>query len=263
MKSLCLLSVSLFALALGRAAEPVPLLRAHAHNDYEHTRPLFDALDRGFGSVEADVYLIDGKLLVAHQRADVKPERTLEKLYLNPLRERVRANGGRVYRGGPTIVLLVDVKTEAASTYAALHAVLKNYADMLTVFRDGVATPSAITVIVSGNRARADIAAQSPRYAAIDGRPDDLDSTAPASLVPLVSADWNSLFKSRWTGPLSDTERQALEKMVARAHAQGRKLRFWNTPDRPDVWQPLFAAGVDVLGADDLAKLQTFLLSHL
>jgi len=26
---------------------PEPLVRAHAHNDYEHSHPLIDALDRG------------------------------------------------------------------------------------------------------------------------------------------------------------------------------------------------------------------------
>ena len=262
MKSSRLMCLFLLTAAFGLAADPVPLLRAHAHNDYEHPRPLLDALDCGFGSIEADVYLIDGQLLVAHQRAEVKPGRTLEKLYLDPLRERIRAHGGRVYRGGPTITLLVDVKTEAAPTYAALHAVLKNYAELLTVFRDGVATPGAITVVVSGNRARAEIAAQSVRYAAIDGRPDDLKSNASASLVPLVSADWNSLFKSRWSGPLPDAERETLEKIVAQAHAQGRRLRFWNTPDRADVWGALIAAGVDVIGTDDLAGLRSFLLAH-
>ena len=29
-------------------AEPVPLVHVHAHNDYEHKRPLLDALDHGF-----------------------------------------------------------------------------------------------------------------------------------------------------------------------------------------------------------------------
>src|SRR5262249_11249891 len=62
--------------------------RGHAHNDYEHPRPLFDALDHGFRSVEADIFLVDGKLLVGHAQADLKPERTLEKLYLDPLRDR-------------------------------------------------------------------------------------------------------------------------------------------------------------------------------
>src|SRR5262245_58578952 len=41
-------------------APTTPLRQAHAHNDYEHPRPLFDALDQGFCSVEADIYLVDG-----------------------------------------------------------------------------------------------------------------------------------------------------------------------------------------------------------
>src|ERR1041385_3971816 len=92
--------LSLFALAsatvLAHAAPPAPLLHAHAHNDYEHKRPLLDALDHGFCSVEADIFLVDGKLLVAHELGKTKPERTLQALYLDPLRELVKANGGRV-----------------------------------------------------------------------------------------------------------------------------------------------------------------------
>src|ERR1019366_2575676 len=72
--------VTLLLAPLGRAAEPesspTPLTRAHAHNDYEHSRPLWDALDQGFCSVEADIYLVNGQLLVAHDRNQVKPERT-------------------------------------------------------------------------------------------------------------------------------------------------------------------------------------------
>src|SRR5882724_1755773 len=104
----------------GPPGKVVPLPQAHAHNDYEHKRPLLDALDNGFCSVEADIFLVDGELLVGHNRKDLKPERTLEKLYLDPLRERAKANGGKVYPGGPAVFLLIDVKSEAKPTYAAL-----------------------------------------------------------------------------------------------------------------------------------------------
>ena len=70
--------------------EASPLSRAHAHNDYEHPRPLLDALDHGFTSVEADVWLVGDELLVGHDLADLVPGRTLEKLYLDPLADRVR-----------------------------------------------------------------------------------------------------------------------------------------------------------------------------
>jgi hypothetical protein len=241
---------------------PKPLRHAHAHNDYEHKRPLLDALERGFCSVEADIWLVDGRLLVAHDRSGVKPERTLQALYLEPLRERVRRNGGRVYPGGPETILLVDVKSDAEKTYAVLREVLKEYADMLTVFRAGGTATNAVTVIISGNRDRQGMASDAVRYAALDGRLEDLDSGAPNHFIPLVSESWTKLFTWRGTGQMPKAEQEKLQQTVAKSHLQGRKLRFWATPDQPAIWKALLDAGVDLLNADDLAGLQKFLLKH-
>ena len=106
--------IAVRATSLG--GEPVPLIHAHAHNDYVHKRPLFNALDDGFCSVEADIYLVDGQLLVAHVRSQVKPERTLQALYLDPLSERVKKNGGHVYPAGPEFTLLVEIKADWRTT---------------------------------------------------------------------------------------------------------------------------------------------------
>lgn len=259
MNSLRLLAASLLLAATGvLAAEPVPLLHAHAHNDYEHTRPLLDALDHGFGSIEADVHLVDGQLLVAHDRKSVQPDRTLETLYLDPLRERINKNGGRAYRDGPTITLLIDVKSAAEPTYAALHATLKNYPAMLTVFRDGGTEIGAVTVIISGNRAPAAMAAQPLRYAAMDGRIEDLAGTTTPAQVPWISENWQKVFKWRWSGPLPESDRIKLLQFVKQAHAQGRRIRFWNTPDTPAAWQLLSDHGVDLINTDDLDGLQAF-----
>jgi len=70
------LAVQLLLLALTASAAEVPCLPgAHAHNDYLHARPLLDARDHGFCSVEADVHLVNGKLLVAHDPEEVNPSR--------------------------------------------------------------------------------------------------------------------------------------------------------------------------------------------
>src|SRR5437868_2943022 len=125
-----------------------PLRQTHAHNDYEHAHPLWDALEQGFTSVEADIYLVDGQLLVAHERKYVKPERTLQKLYLEPLRDLVAKNHGSVYPNGARIILLIDVKTDAEPTYAALKPVLKEFAGMLTRFSKNKIETNAVTVIL-------------------------------------------------------------------------------------------------------------------
>lgn len=237
----------------------VALEHAHAHNDYAHARPLLDALDHGFCSVEADVWLVDGRLLVAHDRDEAHGDRTLEALYLDPLRERVRANGGRLFVLGPECTLLVDVKSDAVATYDALRGVLERYSDVLTEFREGRVERRAILVVVSGNTAPATMATEEVRRAAVDGRLLDMRSELPPELVPWISIDWKQAFT--WTGEGSMPEREVsvLRELSASAREHGRRLRFWNTPDRTEVWQALWEAQVHLIGADDLAALEAFL----
>ena len=108
------------------------------------------------------------------------------------------------------------------------------------------------------------IGADQTRYAGVDGRVGDLGSTRPVHLMPLISESWNSHFKWRGQGSMPEREREHLARFVAQAHAQGRKVRFWATPDQPgparkQLWQTLKQAGVDYLNTDDLDGLSAFL----
>lgn len=255
---LCLVAMTLPALAQETA--PLPLPRAHSHNDYAHERPLLDALDRGFCSIEADIFLIDGKLLVAHDIEDVRPERTLQALYLDPLLERVRKNGGSVYPGGPGITLLIDIKNTGKETVLALLDALEPYREMLTEFTRDATRPGAVTVIVSGFYPYPVLRERSPRLAAVDGRLPQLGESPHE--VPMVSENWTKLFRWRGSGPLSEREDKHLRRIIEQAHAAGQRVRFWSLPDGPDTLPFLYEAGVDLLNTDDLDALQAFLLER-
>ncbi|GAA4458724.1 phosphatidylinositol-specific phospholipase C/glycerophosphodiester phosphodiesterase family protein [Phytohabitans houttuyneae] len=242
-----------------------PLARAHAHNDYEHERPLFDALSHGFTSVEADIYLVNGELVVAHDPEDIVPGRTLQKLYLDPLVRRIRANHGTVFRGSrQQLQLLVDIKNTGVETYTELHRVLREYRKMLTTYARGKVHQDAVTIVISGDRPRALMESQPVRYAFFDGRGADLGAGAPASFMPLISENWTGVFTWRGVGPMPAGERAFLHQAVATAHANGQRVRFWATPDLPGperdaVWRELVAADVDHINTDDLAGLEAFL----
>mgnify|MGYP001264997854 CR=1 FL=1 len=258
------LAIAIFA-APTRAEEkaPVaPLAQAHAHNDYLHERPLLDALDHGFTSVEADIYLVDGKLLVAHTAREIKPERTLEKLYLEPLRSRVRAGSGSVYPGGAPFHLLIDLKSPAEPTYAALAKVLAEYSDIISAVRDGKIESKAVNVTISGNRPTRILSAEKVRYAGLDGRLSDLGSNEPVHLLPVISDSWAAHFKWKGVGPLGDAERKKLTDAVSKAHARGRRIRFWATPESVAAWRELQGAGVDMINTDDLAGLEAYLRAN-
>lgn len=241
---------------------PAPLVRAHAHNDYRHDRPLLDALDHGFCSIEVDVFAVDGKLLVAHDREDVVPEKTIEALYLEPLWERYQRNGGRIYPNGPEVILLVDFKSPGEETYPVLRDALMQYAPMITTFTPQGRVQGAVTVIVSGSRPTEMIAAEQERYVAVDGRLSDLESNPSRHLMPLVSQSWMSTFKWRGQGEMPKDERARLKEICDTAHAQGRIVRFWAVPHRESLWRVMLEAGVDLINADDLGRLQNFLFDE-
>jgi len=248
-------------------AAVVPLPRAHAHNDYMHERPLQDALAAGFCSVEADVFLVDGDLFVAHDADKIKPDRTLRALYLEPLRQRVQQNGGRVYLYGPQVILLIDIKSEAEPTYNALDAILAEYSDIFTSFGPDGRSDKAVLAIVSGNRPYEFMASQKLRYACYDGRLTDLASDAPAELICMISDNWTKHFTWNGDGEMPPDERSKLTEIVQTAHAKGRLVRFWGTPDEPSaardaIWRELLGAGVDLINTDDLRGLQKFLLAQ-
>ncbi|MFC3454665.1 phosphatidylinositol-specific phospholipase C/glycerophosphodiester phosphodiesterase family protein [Amycolatopsis speibonae] len=247
-----------------------PLPQAHSHNDYEHTRPLQDALDQGFTSVEADIYLVDGQLLVAHDLADTRPDRTLESLYLEPLRKRVLANHGvGVYRQRTEFQLLIDVKGDANSTYAALEKRLYDprYSFLFSLYAFGHVQKRAITAVLSGGRPKDVMLGQKFRLAFYDGRikdGNDLGIGSDPRVTPLVSDSWTGLFTWTGVGEFPAAERAKLREIVERSHAAGQRVRFWATPDAPGpareaLWKVLAAAGVDHLNTDDLSGLANFL----
>ncbi len=252
----------ILALLLTLLALPAFAAEGHAHNDYEHARPLLDALEHGFASVEADIWLRDGALLIGHDERDLDPSRTLQGLYLDPLLAMVR-DTGKVREDGAPLIILIDIKTDGEATYRALADVLPTYAEMLTRVEDGRLIPGAVTAVVSGNRPLETMAAEANRLAFYDGRLTDLDSDLPASLMPLVSDNWTRHFSWNGNGDLPPDEAQKLARIVETAHAKGYVLRFWATPDAPGpardaLWTALAAAGVDLVNTDDLAGFSTF-----
>ncbi len=262
----CVLGV-LLALGAAPQADVTPVPGAHAHNDYLHDPPLLKALGQGFTSAEADIFLVGDKLCVAHESREITPDRTLQSLYLEPLRERVKRNGGRVYREGPRFTLLIDLKTAAEPTYRRLHEVLGEYRDMLTTFGPDGRREGAILVILSGNSPLEPMRSQQVRYAGCDGRLSDLDSDLPADVIPMISDHWGRNFAWRGDGPMPPEERKKLDEIVRKSHAKGRLVRFWATPDmqspaRDAVWRQLLEAGVDLINTDDLEGLRRFFLEQ-
>ncbi|MEJ0030450.1 MAG: hypothetical protein WDO15_08805 [Bacteroidota bacterium] len=94
-----------------------------AHNDYLKPRPFHNAFDLKVAYIEADVFLEKNQLLVAHTKNEIDPSKTLESMYIQPLSQKVNEANGKLYG----LTLMIDLKTEGASTMSALIKILERY----------------------------------------------------------------------------------------------------------------------------------------
>jgi hypothetical protein len=258
----CVLSCVTILLRAGS----VPLINAHAHNDYEHQRPLVDALSHGFCSVEADIHLVNGRLLVAHNLRDTRTENTLQAMYLEPLRKLSKKHDGKIYGSEPRFFLLIDLKTDFSKIYPELNEALRDYSDIVTkwTIEEGKwkCSSNAVTVVLTGNAQSATLPKETVRFAGIDGHLDQLPRMKMGDPVLWISENWKTFFRWNGKGEISKEEQAKLRDYVERVHAKGKLIRFWNAPQTPVFWTELAHDGVDLLNADDLAGLETFLLTN-
>jgi len=252
-----------FLLPLVSNAQSITLANGFAHNDYRHKRPLFDAENNGYTHIEADVFLHDNRLVIAHINPYFKRNRTLENLYLLPLFEQVQANNGSVYEGHrEPVTLMIDIKTNAKKTYEALQNVLEKYRPMLSSYDDGVVTTRAVTIVLSGHKPYDDVKAAKNRLVFID---EDLRKVARdtvANVARMASCKYSKLLKWRGIGNISVGERQRLMNYVHMAHKNGDKVRLWASPENKIVWNEILSCGVDLINTDKLTTLKDFLVER-
>lgn len=238
---------------------------AHAHNDYEHERPLADALAAGFTSVEADVWWRDDDIQVSHDAWGSAG--TLAALYLAPLVAAVADNGGSVHGDGAPFTLWLDLKDGTAELRDAVRDALvaaNARADpAFSSFDDvGVVDVRAVTVIVTGDAASKTALVDdtpAPRPFARDdnalAKDSELDGTVVAAALNFGAylGGWDG------SGSAPDDVRARAVCVVDKAHRVNRKVRFFSGPDTEAAWQLQLDVGVDFINTDDLTGLSSFL----
>ena len=208
--------------------------------------------------MEVDCFFVGGRFLVGHDRAELDTSRTLEGLYLEPLRDHVRRQGTVLPTGEPLLVNL-ELKTNGQVAFNALHEILSAYRDMLTVVEDGTVRAGPVRVVLVGWQPSLDwLARQSPRFVAVQRHARSLPpnhAEYPSHLLALVSAEYVTL--SRWQGlgpPPAGLLRQ-LDQLADVAHrVPGRLLRVYAAPVHTSLYRVLLRGGADLIGVDDLER---------
>jgi alkaline phosphatase len=255
MKSIRLSVLALFFTSTVFAQSPVryTTAQAHSHNDYEQNIPFLRAYYQQFGSIEADIFLRNDSIFVAHDQKYITSKNTLASLYLKPLLAQVEKNNGQIYPDKKlNLQLLIDLKTPGKETIPVLIRELQPY---LKVF----APAGPVRIVLSGDVPTPQEFSQYPDYLFFDGRPEINYSKTQLERVGLISQSFTNYTKWNGKGILVKKEKEALETVIKQVHDQGKKIRFWGTPDNINAWKMLMNMGIDYLNTDKVEELGPYL----
>ncbi|RYG07955.1 MAG: alkaline phosphatase, partial [Chitinophagaceae bacterium] len=207
------------------------------------------------GSIEADVFLRDGALFVAHESTEIKAERTLKNLYLSPLASLYKANGNHAFKNSnQKLQLVIDIKKEHTNVLNELIAELKNFGDVFNASKN----PDAIKIVISGDMPTPSNFKNWPDYIYFDGRPEINYTPDELKYVALISQDIKKYSIWNGKGVPTPTDFAKLKKVIDDAHQLNKPFRFWATTDNPNTWIVLSRMGADWINTDHPDKLAEF-----
>jgi alkaline phosphatase len=228
------------------------IANTHSHNDYEQPVPFWTAYNAQFGSIEADIFLIGGRLFVAHDSNELARQRTLEEYYVKPLSAWVEKNHGHPYADSSRrLQMLIDVKADSTAVLDALVALLRKYPNLTE-------TP-LLTWVISGNRPDPSLYTSYPPFILFDGILLHEYSPAALSRIAMMSDDLHDYTHWGGSNSIPPADRQKILAAIAWSHALHLPVRFWDAPDFPHAWQQLMRLRVDFINTDHIRQLADYL----
>lgn len=228
---------------------------AHAHNDYLHEKPFLEAYSFNYGMIEADIFIQNDELVVAHERKSIKSENTLMTLYINPLLQKIKENDGLAYSDGKRLRLLIDIKVEGDKVLRLLEKQLKPNRHLFDLKHNA----NAVQIIISGDMPKSEDYKNYDNIFYFDGRQKAVYSKKNFKRIALVSTSILDFAKWNKEGIYSEKENLRLHNFVDSVHHVGKMVRFWATPNTLTSFKTLKNLGVDFIGSDDLVLLAEFL----
>lgn len=245
-------------------------------------------------SVEADIHLSDGDLLVGHSPSGLRKSVTLRNMYLEPLQRMLHECNANlpvqedVWRGifdsdtRKTLVLLVDYKSAKEQMFAELHSQLQPLRDLdyLTKWNGTHKAVRPLTIVVTG-KAPFDSVLALPNdrrdifwdahLEALQSTIDDFSTDPPTYKYNQSNSHYAStqfryavIYRSpdeSLRHPSTPREKDLAATQIEQAAARGLVSRYWDAPTHPpnlreSAWRYLLGAKIGLINMDDLGEVR-------
>lgn len=242
----------------------------HSHNDYLRNRPLFSAIELGFGSIEIDVCLDkNNQIKVAHNPVMLGAKKSIEEMYLDPIASMVQSRDSRFpYSSEYPLTIVIDIKTNGDSTYKYLRLILEKYPNLITRYQYAreVVYPAPLRIILSGSRPVNPILIEEINLVKIDMgmpyfslfRPDTIDPRRIDFIIGQINNSYYSVLSFNGNGKPMVEDSLKLNNIVTQAQQIHSSVRFYAAGNNKKIWTYLLDGGVDYINVDNLNKFSKF-----
>lgn len=243
-----LITISLSAIILlPSVLQAQKQIEIHSHNDYRQRVPFYQAYSQGVSSIEADLFYVDGQLLIGHDPEDLNGDRRFESLYIDPILKLYSENNGKAWKDSDNILtLLVEIKSETSPTLAKIVELLDKYPRIF----DPKVNPYAVRIVITGNVPKPAEFGKYPDYIGFDGLIDENYTPQQLARVPMISLPFFDYASWNGKGSLTASQKEKVQGAIDQVHKMGKPIRFWAAPDGVTAWNTLYYMGVDIINTD-------------
>lgn len=235
-------------------AAQAPVL-VHSHNDYLQDFPLSTALRNDIHSIEVDIFLVKGKLVVGHDHEDLDESLLLKDMYLTPIEQLMSV--WAVTKGSIPKWLFIDIKEYEEGILDSLHTLIKEMDAIFLKRQENYSKP--MQLVLSGDYSRDLVASNHYPYFFLDGRPKHLENKFSSEIMPVISIDFEDYASWDKGWQMDKKKWKSFFQLIKDTHNQNKKLRFWKTPDEEELWSYLINLKIDVIAVDDIDKIARYL----
>jgi len=232
-----------------------PIIASH---NFSNSNELWEAVGNGILNYEIDVMYIYGELYVTSWMPDSVHHKipNLTDAYLFPLFNQYKKNNGQMLPGYQSdIFLILNIYSQPAQVYKHLATDMRPLTEMLSFELEGIKHPGKLRILVKDESQLEKINSIKPSFLGLVGNFADINKNIDSNKMPLIEVDFTEITNWKGTGNIPFEDFMKFKELVARVHAQNKKISIRNCPANQSVAEIIKTSKADFMNTPEAIKV--------
>lgn len=227
----------------------------HSQNDYNQSAPFYKAWSQKANSLDVNVFLHKGKLIVGNDCSKLDENETFEQFYLIPIQQMFKINNGRLWKDSEnSMQIFVKFQSDPEASICVLDSLINIYRNCF----DSRINKFAAEIVITGNKPDKESFCNINDIFSFDGDIDILYDNNQLERIALFSDDFKKYSYWNGKGSLISADLEKINSTILKAHKSGKPIRFWNAPEGITAYYTFYNLGVDYFSTEHIEDCVSF-----